>query len=217
MVGSRSSDSTLKAQTVGDLLAPQNHQELRYVYDRLIAYARRRGLTHQDSEDLTQEVLLRAWQRRNQFSPRPGGSLVAWILTVAKNLLIDRLRTKAAEGRLTAGLGEDPASEYAVDSQLSELADREAARRRAALICRLPEELRPVFWSWVEQSADGGRREVAAEQLGMSIAAYEAAKKRVRRAITKDLEELGYGPRDVLTFGPRLARLVDRAGSGEDE
>jgi RNA polymerase sigma-70 factor, ECF subfamily len=46
----------------------------------------------EDAEELAQEALLRAWQRRDER--RPDGSLRAWLYRIATNLCLDVLKTR---------------------------------------------------------------------------------------------------------------------------
>jgi RNA polymerase sigma factor (sigma-70 family) len=45
------------------------------------------------AEDVAQETFLRAWQRAEAFDPRRG-TVVSWLLTIARNLAIDAVRLR---------------------------------------------------------------------------------------------------------------------------
>jgi len=67
--------------------------------DALFAHALRlTGGDRQRAEDLVQETLLRAWRHPQALDPdRPGGTSVrAWLLTVARHLVIDGERARRA-------------------------------------------------------------------------------------------------------------------------
>ena len=49
-----------------------------------------------DAEDLVQEVLMRAWNRRDQFEGRAG--IRAWLYRIATNVCIDAIRARSARG-----------------------------------------------------------------------------------------------------------------------
>lgn len=65
-----------------------------------------RSLTRDESqaEDLVQDALVRAYERRGTF--RPGGNLRGWLLSILHNTFIDDRRRHAAEARRTQSLAE---------------------------------------------------------------------------------------------------------------
>ena len=50
---------------------------------------------HHGAADVTQEVFLRAWRHAEVFTQGPGYTR-AWLLTVARNLIVDRHRARGA-------------------------------------------------------------------------------------------------------------------------
>jgi RNA polymerase sigma factor (sigma-70 family) len=48
------------------------------------------------AEEIAQETFLRAWRHADAYDPRRG-RVVTWLLAIARNLAIDRLRLKSAE------------------------------------------------------------------------------------------------------------------------
>ncbi len=68
-------------------------------------------LTHRDSEaaDITQEALIKAWQKVDHFDGNQG-SVQAWLLTILRHCWVDRLRSAARHGDTVSleGLPEDP-------------------------------------------------------------------------------------------------------------
>lgn len=57
----------------------------------LLAYARRLTGSAATAEDILQETLLRAWRHRDALD----GNVRSWLLTVTRNLAIDRARAAA--------------------------------------------------------------------------------------------------------------------------
>jgi RNA polymerase sigma-70 factor (ECF subfamily) len=51
-----------------------------------------------EAEDVLQEVFLKIWRNAGRYSAN-GFSPMTWLITVARNGAIDRLRSKAAQGR----------------------------------------------------------------------------------------------------------------------
>ena len=47
-----------------------------------------------EAEDLTAQAFFRAWEKRRQFTGDPAAAL-GWVITIARNLLIDRRRSAA--------------------------------------------------------------------------------------------------------------------------
>ncbi|GAA2898279.1 hypothetical protein Acy02nite_21080 [Actinoplanes cyaneus] len=60
----------------------------------VLSYVRTLVNDHYLAEDLTQETLIRAWRHREQLFAGDG-SIRGWLLTVARHLAIDRLRSAA--------------------------------------------------------------------------------------------------------------------------
>ncbi|MEU9450823.1 sigma-70 family RNA polymerase sigma factor [Streptomyces sp. NPDC048277] len=88
----------------------------------LLAYAKRLTNDHAAAEDVVQETLIRAW--KNQETLVNGkGSVRGWLLTVARNIIMDRYRAKAARPTEVAeSVGTTPVekdhAEGVVDSML---------------------------------------------------------------------------------------------------
>jgi RNA polymerase sigma-70 factor (ECF subfamily) len=61
----------------------------------LLAYATRLLGDRQTAEDVVQEALVRAWRHPEALVDRKG-SVRGWLLTVTRNLVIDRVRARAA-------------------------------------------------------------------------------------------------------------------------
>lgn len=55
------------------------------------------------AEDLTQEVFLRSWKALRRFK-KTGSPFVAWLLTIAHNLVIDYYRSRKCESSLEADI-----------------------------------------------------------------------------------------------------------------
>lgn len=96
---------------------------LRHAYDEhgatIYSYCRRR-LDDDRARDVTQEVFVSAWRGQARFDPRQG-SLGAWLMSIAKNRLIDELRR---EGRHDRHRSDAPADHVPDDSEVERVADR---------------------------------------------------------------------------------------------
>ena len=115
----------------GNLLARvalSDRQAFSVLYDR--ASAKLFGITlrmlkdRTEAEDALQEVFVRVWQRASTF--QPGGSGEAWLVSVARNHCIDRLRARRPsaqdlneEGMAVADPGRNPEQLAAQASEMT--------------------------------------------------------------------------------------------------
>ncbi len=79
-----------------------------------------------EAEDITADAFFRAWQKREQFSGSQSAAL-GWVITIARNLLIDR---KRAEGKHE----EDTAIEEDISDQRSGVEDLLVDREHLQLV-----------------------------------------------------------------------------------
>ena len=93
MSGSRT-DPIEDARLVAEVVAG-SEDAFAALYDRhagaVFAAASRLSSDRQLAEDIVQETFLALWNRAEQFEPTLG-SLSAWLLTIARNRTVDRLR-----------------------------------------------------------------------------------------------------------------------------
>ena len=83
-----------------------------------------------EAEDVLQEVFLRVWRRADRYGAN-GYSPMTWLITIARNASIDRIRAKKVAGR-ESGDGLDAAEQLA-DSRPSPEAEAVAASERVRL------------------------------------------------------------------------------------
>jgi len=76
----------------------------------LLAYATRLTGDRAAAEDVVQETLLRAWKHADRLSSEVG-SVRGWLLTVARNIVTDRARARAARPQEVSEPVELPAHE----------------------------------------------------------------------------------------------------------
>lgn len=95
-------------QTAGEALVRALYEE----HGRaLLAYATRLTRDRAAAEDVVQETLMRAW-RHPEVLVNGRGSVRGWLLTVARNLVTDRIRARSAR---PAELAESESQPAAVD------------------------------------------------------------------------------------------------------
>lgn len=119
-------------------------QRLKELYDRykgvVFGYLYRMTGSPDEAEELTQETFLQALLSLHRF--RGDGPVLTWLLRIARNLYLKRLRRR---GRETPSDGIDdlvPGSEPGPEQGLIEQDERAAVR---AALDRLPEQYRTVL------------------------------------------------------------------------
>ena len=206
-------------------VASGSEDALVQLYDRYAGavYATARRLTTDRglAEDVVQETFLALWNRAEQYDPAMG-SLPAWLLTIARNRTIDRLRAlgrrpptvpvsdvalpdegdTAALERLIAG-GEVVGAGQPVMGPAALLAETELRTSLAEALAELPEVERAVL---VLAYRDELSQSEIAEKLGWPIG---TVKTRTRRALLRMRNALGPGFMPLDGPGP-VVGAVDR-------
>ncbi|WP_260695942.1 sigma-70 family RNA polymerase sigma factor [Streptomyces sp. IB201691-2A2] len=72
----------------------------------LLAYARKLLTDHHLAEDIVQETFIRAWRNADRLHHQDG-SVRGWLLTVTRNLIIDRARSAPARREALTGYSPD--------------------------------------------------------------------------------------------------------------
>lgn len=100
--------------------------------DKLFRLALRITFDRAEAEDVVQDTMIRVWNKREEWTQF--GSIVAYCLTVAKNLAIDRSQKKEAQNvELTPEMEEE--------SEISGPYDQLVNNERMSIIHRLINEL----------------------------------------------------------------------------
>jgi RNA polymerase sigma-70 factor (ECF subfamily) len=160
-------------------------------------YARSLTRSDVDAEDLVQDALLRAYERRASF--KAGRSLRAWLLSILHNAFIDGWRARQAEAARAAQAAElrEPFLDPAQDHHL-----RLAQVRRAFM--ELPEEQRAALHL---VAIEGLTFAEAAGALDIPVGTLMSRLARARAS----LREMEDGPKS----GERPPRLRIVGGSDE--
>ena len=165
-------------------------------YGPLCRYARHRGLTGPDAEDLVAQTLEIAWRRLGDV---PVAEPLPWLYAVAHNLWRNRTRRDRRRRELLARFRTSPPTEACEDPAV--LAPGVLRAALASLSDRDQEVLRLVAW-------DGLTPAEAAAVLGCTPV---AARARLHRARSRLAARLGIGP-DT----PRRARPGHDQGDSLD-
>ena len=139
------------------------------------------SLGHADAEEVMQDVFLRFWQRAHQFDEQRG-SFKSWLMTIARNRVLDELKFRGRNQRLLNAEKIEQHMTQSLDSA-SDLADGAWQVEQEQLLYRalnrLPAEQRRViimaYFGGLSQSS-------IAEQTGWPLG---TVKKRVRLGLKK--------------------------------
>ncbi|MGO8748572.1 MAG: RNA polymerase sigma factor [Thermoguttaceae bacterium] len=157
--------------------------------------ARKRGLQHEDAEDLVQRVLISVRRAIGNWDADPSkGQFHSWLARIARNAIINAL-TRRPPDKAVGGtsiqelLADQPEPDRAIEENL----DRECRRslfRRAAQ--RIRAEFRDGTWDafWLT-TVEGMGVEEAGAALGKSVGAIYAARSRVIRRLKVEIEQSG--------------------------
>jgi len=122
---------------------PEAVGELYDAYGRLVYSVIFRIVRQPETaQDLTQEVFLRSWTRIHQFDAEKG-SLYTWVLTIARRLAIDYVRSQEARvAQATSAIETDRASAVNVEQDVTQA---DEARRVQAALGRLEPQKRKLL------------------------------------------------------------------------
>jgi len=126
------------------------------------------------ADDLVQDTLLRAWQKRDRFEP--GTCLQAWAFTVLRNLFYSECRKRKREVEDVDGLHAAMLATPAEQPGCVELADLRSA------LMRLPDEQREAV---LLVGAEGYSYEEAAVICGIKIGTIKSRVSRARRRLAE--------------------------------
>lgn len=184
-------------------------------------YARALTRSEHDAEDLVQDALVRAYEKRGSFEPASrdkGRGLRVWLLSMLHNVFIDRRRSRAAEERRVV-----QAMELTEDSAapIQELHVRLSQVREAFL--DLPEEQRAALHlvaieglGYAEAAATLGIPQgTLMSRLSRARATLRALEDGARKPVATDSITSDPTPPPVATSGSARAHL--RIVGGADE
>lgn len=150
--------------------------------DRVYRYIYYRLGNARDAEDLTEQVFLDAWRAMPRFraSETP---VIAWLMRIAQNAVIDHLRTRKAREPLDDGIVDE--SLWSDPVALADLRCTQAELRRAILRLK-PEQQQVILMRFIEGL---GYPEVAAamrKREGAVRVIQHRALIALREALTKE-------------------------------
>jgi RNA polymerase sigma-70 factor, ECF subfamily len=134
--------------------------------------------TREAAEELTQDVFLTAWRKAARFDPSRG-RLSTWLMTIAHNLAVDRLRRETGVSRPTLVLVDEVPDAAGTDEE-SVFIERDAAMR--ALSSLGEAERRLVMRAYFRGLTAREISEADGTPLGTVKTRLRAAMIKVRRA-----------------------------------
>lgn len=152
----------------------------RELFTPVARYVQIKVHNHEDAEDVTSNVFRNFLTRLDRFDASRG-SVMTWIVTMARNAVIDHYRRKGPAAEDTGRLSNAAANALADrrPSPLQAMIDNEEIERVRRLLDRQPEEIREMFSLRFDQ---GLRVREVAEVMGLSP---DAAKQRFARTFRK--------------------------------
>ncbi|MDQ3991487.1 MAG: sigma-70 family RNA polymerase sigma factor, partial [Actinomycetota bacterium] len=161
---------------VPEQLAGDFEQAYQAYYPMLLRRSRR-WLPAGEVEDAVQETFLRAWSHHRGADPG-----AAWLLTVLRNIAIDRSRKKTAEPVADLTAYERPRGETSLDDDVIRLDERRTVRTAIANLTEGQREaLRLREW-------EGMSQEQIANALGTTVPSVESLLVRGRRSLRRMLD-----------------------------
>jgi RNA polymerase sigma factor (sigma-70 family) len=106
-------------------------------YGAVYRFVRKRSRSREDAEDLTQDVFLAAIVALDEARLRETEPSLAWLYTVARRRLVDRLRrnaTRTAAALRPPATGEPTYSEPVVSALVASLNELDPAQRRVIVM-----------------------------------------------------------------------------------
>lgn len=118
------------------------HNDVLPLKDKVFRLALRITMDRAEAEDITQETLVRVWERRDEWSAIE--NMEAWVLTIGRNMALDFLKGKERrEKREEVGVKEYLPSQAPLPDETLDRQQRIEAIRR--LMDQLPEVQRTII------------------------------------------------------------------------
>ena len=151
--------------------------------DKIFRLALRIVLDRQEAEDITQDTLVRVWERRDEWHQIE--NMEAWCLTIARRLALDQLKIESSklkvESPMVNGKWSIVNGETAIDELLDQRQRVEAVRR---LMDELPEVQRTVMQL---RDVEGLRYDEIAHITGLTESQVKVYLHRARKKIRETL------------------------------
>lgn len=159
------------------------HTDILPMKDRLFRLALSITLDRTEAEDITQETLVRVWERRKEWPQIE--NIQAWCMTIARRLALDAVEKTKIHAEREAEVADYQRSAISSPAPADEALDRrqrvEAVRR---LISQLPEVQRTIIEL---RDIEGLRYDEIAQLTGISETQVKVYLHRARKKIREQL------------------------------
>lgn len=152
------------------------------IKDKLFRYAKRILISHEEAEDIVQDVYMRLWDNREQLADKK--NLEAFAMSVTKNLCIDRYRSKGYQSSTT---GVDAAEIDIIGNTVSPqkiAEEKDAVELIRKIASTLPENMRIVLQMKDFQGLD---YDEISEITGTNVNTLKVNLSRARKRIREEL------------------------------
>ncbi len=145
--------------------------------ERLYWHVRRMVGSHEDADDLLQEIFLKIWTALPSF--RGEAQLYTWVWRIATNETLNFLRKEKVRALLRFSSADEMAAQrVAADPYFN---GTEAEREMAKAIARLPEKQRQVFiMRWWDELSYEEISAITGTSVGALKASYHIAQEKIK-------------------------------------
>lgn len=152
--------------------------------ERLYWHIRRLVISHEDSDDVLQNVFIKVWRNIETF--REDASLFTWIYRIATNEALSHLQQKKRKGLLAL----DDTSRMLLNSLESDeyVSGSEIQKSLQKAILQLPEKQRIVFnMKYFEEMKYQDMAEILETSVGALKASYHHAVKKIEAYLKQEM------------------------------
>jgi len=159
-------------------------------YDRLLAFARQYIKQRESAEEITSELFVKIWLKRNGLSEVINPEVYLYISI--KNACLNLIRSEKKRNLLFIELPGEQSFEEPLDVNVLELGDKELERLLNLAVAALPEQRRIIFTLIKEQQL---KSSAVAEILGISVRTVESQLYKAVKVLANSVSGyLGYNP-----------------------
>lgn len=156
------------------------HRDVLPLKDKIFRMALRIVLDRQEAEDITQDTLIRVWERRDDWLQIE--NMEAWCLTIARRLALDKIKSEEAKQRIIGNGQWTMNDEQATADEILDQKQRVAIVRK--VMDQLPEVQRTIMQL---RDIEGLRYDEIAGITGLTESQVKVYLHRARKKIRETL------------------------------